>query len=73
MRVRSRQFAVGSLVRSLVRSLALGSLVGSLAVGSACRGPQQPYTSIRAGAAALTQRFNADAGKTRIVILPAPN
>jgi hypothetical protein len=70
VRVHSRQFAV----RSLVRSLAVGSLaVGSLAVGSACRGPQQPYTSIRAGAAALTQQFNADAGKTRIVILPAPN
>jgi hypothetical protein len=38
-----------------------------------CRGPQQPYTSFGAGAAELKQQFNADAGKTRIVILPAPN
>jgi hypothetical protein len=38
-----------------------------------CRGPQQPYTSFGVGAAALKQQFNADAGKTRILILPAPN
>jgi len=38
-----------------------------------CRGPQQPYTSFGAGAPALKAQFNADAGKTRIVILPAPN
>ena len=38
-----------------------------------CRGPEQRYTSLPARAAALKQQFNADAGKTRIVILPAPN
>jgi hypothetical protein len=38
-----------------------------------CRGPQQGYTSFTAGAARLKQQFNADAGRTRIVILPAPN
>jgi len=38
-----------------------------------CRGPRQGYTSLTAGAAPLKQRFNADAGTTRIVILPAPN
>jgi len=39
----------------------------------ACRGPQQTYTSFGAGADVLKQQFNADAGRTRIVILPAPN
>jgi hypothetical protein len=63
----------GRAVGSLVRSLAVGSLVGSLALSSACRGPQQPYTAFRAGAAPLKQQFNADAAKTRILILPAPN
>jgi len=38
-----------------------------------CRGPQQGYTSFTAGAARLKQQFNADAGRTRILILPAPN
>jgi hypothetical protein len=60
-------------VRSLVRSLAVGSLIGGLVLGSACRGPQQKYTSFAVGAAPLRQQFNADAGKTRILILPAPN
>ena len=86
MTVRSWQFAVRSLVRSLavrgqvrslVRSLAVRSLVCSLVGGplvvTACRGPEQRYTSLAAGAAALKQQFNADAGKTRILILPAPN
>jgi len=38
-----------------------------------CRGAEQGYTSFTAGAARLKQQFNADAGRTRIVILPAPN
>ena len=50
----------------LVAFGALGALV-------ACRGPQQQYTSLPARAEALKQQFNADAGKTRVVILPAPN
>jgi hypothetical protein len=40
---------------------------------AACRGPQQAYTSLPARAPALKAHFNADAGKARIVILPAPN
>src|SRR5262245_66655528 len=56
-----------------VRSLVVCSLVGSLLVFSGCRGPEQRYTSLGAGAATLKQQFNADAGKTRILILPAPN
>jgi len=43
-----------------------------LAVLAGCRGPHQAYTSFGAGAPALKQQFNADAGKTRILILPAP-
>jgi hypothetical protein len=39
----------------------------------ACRGPQQVYTSLPPRAPALKEHFNADAGKARIVILPAPN
>ena len=38
-----------------------------------CRGPAQSYKSFTGGAARLKQQFNADAGRTRIVILPAPN
>jgi hypothetical protein len=40
---------------------------------AACRGPQQPYTTLPSRAEALKQQFNADAGRARIVILPAPN
>jgi hypothetical protein len=47
------------------------ALLGVLSWG--CRGPQRAYTSFGAGAAPLKQQFNADAGKTRILILPAPN
>jgi hypothetical protein len=39
----------------------------------ACRGPQQAYTSLPSRAPALKAQFNADAGKARILILPAPN
>jgi len=40
---------------------------------SACRGPAQSYVSLEAHAFPLRTQFNQDAGKTRIVILPAPN
>lgn len=53
--------------RSLLPAVALLVLAG------ACRGPQQRYTPLAHGAAALKQQFNEDAGRTRIVILPAPN
>jgi hypothetical protein len=39
----------------------------------ACRGPVQPYRAIAAHVSPLKDQFNADAGKTRILILPAPN
>jgi hypothetical protein len=45
-------------------------LLGFLA---ACRGPAQSYTSLGAHAFPLRGQFNHDAGKARIVILPAPN
>jgi hypothetical protein len=37
-----------------------------------CRGPQQIYTSLGRGAEPLKAQFNRDAGRTRIVLLPAP-
>jgi hypothetical protein len=40
---------------------------------AACRGPSQGYTSLGPHAFPLRGQFNHDAGKTRIVILPAPN
>jgi hypothetical protein len=44
-----------------------------IVVSAACRGPQQKYATLPAGAEALKQQFNADAARTRILILPAPN
>jgi uncharacterized lipoprotein YmbA len=49
------------------------SVFVALACLAACRGPQQTYVSLPARAEALKQQFNADAGRARIVILPAPN
>jgi hypothetical protein len=44
-----------------------------LAAALACRGPEQRYQTIAAHVSPLREQFNADAGKTRILILPAPN
>lgn len=38
----------------------------------ALRAPAQPYESLWPGGANLRAQFNADAGKVRILILPAP-
>ena len=39
---------------------------------AACRGPVQPYEVLTPQVANLRAQFNRDAGKVRIVILPAP-
>jgi hypothetical protein len=39
---------------------------------AACRGPVQPFESLAPGVANLRAQFNNDAGKVRILILPAP-
>jgi hypothetical protein len=39
---------------------------------SSCRGPVQRYESLAPHVANLRAQFNQDAGKVRIVILPAP-
>jgi hypothetical protein len=44
-----------------------------LVLFAACRGPAQNYTALGPHAFPLRHQFNQDAGKTRIVILPAPN
>jgi hypothetical protein len=44
-----------------------------VAAALACRGPEQRYQTITAHVSPLREQFNADAGKTRILILPAPN
>ena len=43
-----------------------------LALLVATRGPHQPYAPLSAGAGNLRAQFNADAGKVRMIILPAP-
>jgi hypothetical protein len=60
---------VGAFLVSLVGTLLLAGLL----VLQGCRGPAQSYTSLGAHAFPLRHQFNQDAGKTRIVILPAPN
>ena len=57
------------------RSIAI-SIVGTIAlllVVRACTAPVQGYTVLSAQASPLREHFNADAGRTRILILPAPN
>lgn len=44
-----------------------------LFLASSCRGASQDYTRLGPHAAPLRAQFNQDAGRTRIVILPAPN
>lgn len=46
--------------------------VSLLLLLAACRGPVQPYESLAPGVANLRAQFNQDAGKVRILILPAP-
>ena len=43
-----------------------------LAAASACRGPEQPFAPLSPEVANLRADFNADAGKVRILLLPAP-
>ena len=47
--------------------------VALLAAALACRGPEQPYRTIAAHVSPLKEQFNLDAGKVRILMLPAPN
>jgi hypothetical protein len=55
-----------------VRALRL-PIFALLVLLAACRGPQQAYTSLGPHAFPLRSQFNHDAGRARIVILPAPN
>ena len=54
-----------ALARSLVLAIVLAPLAG-------CRGPVRPYEPLSPAAANLRAQFNADAGKVRILLLPAP-
>jgi hypothetical protein len=58
---------------SRARAVRALSSVVLLAAALACRGPEQPYRTIAAHVSPLKEQFNADAGRTRILILPAPN
>lgn len=49
-----------------------GVLALSLIIAAACRGPQTATMSDLAGVQELKERFNADAGKPRIVLLLSP-
>jgi hypothetical protein len=64
-------FGISDVVRR--RAIAAGFVVAVvIAAMSAWRGPTQPYESLWPGAANLRAQFNADAGKVRILLLPAP-
>ena len=59
----------------MVRRRAIGALAAVAIVVAALatwRGPAQPYESLWPGVANLRAQFNADAGKVRILLLPAP-
>ena len=43
-----------------------------LALLAGCRGPEQPFEPLAPQVANLRAQFNQDAGKVRIIILPAP-
>ena len=62
-------------MRGMSRARALRAIpsIVLLAAALACRGPEQPYRTIAAHVSPLKEQFNADAGKARILILPAPN
>jgi hypothetical protein len=59
----------------MLRARAVRALLPVVLLGAAlaCRGPEQKYQTITAHVSPLKEQFNADAGKTRILILPAPN
>jgi hypothetical protein len=47
-------------------------LLSTVLSSAACRGPVQAHESLSPDAANLRAQFNADAGKVRILLLPAP-
>jgi hypothetical protein len=55
-----------------VRLLSFLVVLVLLAGSGACRGPALPYRNLTPHASPLREQFNADAGKTRILLLPAP-
>ena len=62
------------VIRSSRRSVAAAIAVAIVAaIIVANRGATQPYESLAPQAANLRAQFNADAGKVRIVLLPAPS
>lgn len=56
--------------RGVVAAIALAIVV---AIIVATRGPVSPYESLSPGVANLRAHFNADVGKVRILLLPAPS
>ena len=48
-------------------------LLAAVAVSCKPSGPASPYETLDADANALRKRFNADAGKVRVVMLVAPS
>lgn len=62
------------VIRSSRRSVAAAIAVAIVAaIIVANRGSAQPYESLSPQAANLRAQFNADVGKVRILLLPAPN
>lgn len=58
--------------RGTCRGVRLLPTVLLLALLTACRGPVQPFESLAPEVSNLRAQFNQDAGKVRIVVLPAP-
>lgn len=55
--------------RAIAAAVAIAIVLAAMA---AWRNPTQPYESLWPGVANLRAQFNADAGKVRILLLPAP-
>lgn len=60
------------MVSRVYRSAVAVAIAAVVAVILASRAPAQPYESLAPNVANLRTQFNADVGKVRILLLPAP-
>lgn len=65
-------FRISDVVNRIYARVVAVAIASVLAVVVASRGPARPYESLLPEVANLRAQFNADAGKVRMVILPAP-
>jgi hypothetical protein len=65
-------FRISDVVNRFYARVVAVAIAIVLAAVVASRGPAQPYEPLLPEVANLRAQFNADAGKVRMVILPAP-